>query len=353
MTLGARITGVGCFVPAQTLTNHDLAGIVDTSSEWIVERSGIHERRIAAPSDTASSLGAEAARRAIASAGLAPEQIDLVIAATCTPDGMFPATATRIQDAVGAQGAASFDVNAACTSFLMALSTAAQFVQAGGAERVLVVGTEVMSRIIDWSDRTTCVLFGDGAGAVVVERNDAPGEAAPGGIEAFVAHSDGAQADLLYAPGPAAARPDGLPPDAYIRMDGRSVFRHAVAAMAAAAHDAVQQAGLSVDDIALCIPHQANIRIINAVARNLGLPEERVYVNLQRYGNTSSATIPIALSEAVADGRLQVGDHLLMAAFGGGLTWGAMVVQWAGVREAPAAVAPASGSALATLAAQR
>ena len=329
MRQAARITGVGCYLPQRRLTNADLERMVDTSNQWIVERCGIRERRIAAAHETSSSMGAEAARRALASAELEPGDIDLVIAGTCTPDGMFPATATLIQDAIGAPDAAAFDVNAACTGFLVALSTAGQFIATGNARRALVVGTETMSRIVDWTDRGTCVLFGDGAGATVLE-GARDGE--PGAVESFLLRSDGSYADLLYAPGPASARVDGVALEAHIMMDGRGVFRQAVTAMSEAATEALSSAGLSIDDIALCVPHQANLRILNAAARSVGLPEERLYINLHRYGNTSSATIPIALAEATAEGRLAPGDHVLLVAFGGGLSWGAMVLQWSGVR---------------------
>ncbi len=328
MRQAVRISGVGSYLPERRLTNADLAQMVDTSDEWIVDRSGIHERRIAASDESSSTMGAEAARRALASAELEPADIDVVIAGTCTPDGMFPATATRIQDALGVTDAAAFDVNAACTGFLVALSTASQFVTAGGARRALVIGTETLSRIIDWTDRTTCVLFGDGAGAVVLE-SVPDGE--PGAIESFLLGSDGSHAGLLYAHGPASPSPNGDPLQAMIVMDGRSIFRQAVTAMSSAAQQAISDAGLTVDDIALCVPHQANIRILSATARNVGLPEDRVYINLDRYGNTSSATIPIALAEAAAEGRLSPGDHLLLVAFGGGLSWGAMVVEWSGI----------------------
>jgi 3-oxoacyl-[acyl-carrier-protein] synthase-3 len=303
--------------------------MVDTSDRWIVERSGIRERRIAAADETSSSMGAQAARQALASAELEPGEIDLVIAGTCTPDGMFPATATLIQHAIGAPRAAAFDVNAACTGFLVALSTACQFIAAGDARRALVVGTETMSRIVDWTDRGTCVLFGDGAGATVLERSE---DGEPGAVEAFLLGSDGSQAELLYAPGPASAPVNGVTPPAHIIMDGPSVFRQAIIAMSEAAAQALRSAGLHIDEIALCVPHQANLRILNAAARNLGLPEERVYINVDRYGNTSSATIPIALAEATAEGRLSPGDHVLLIAFGGGLSWGAMVLEWSGVR---------------------
>jgi 3-oxoacyl-[acyl-carrier-protein] synthase-3 len=342
MRQAARITGVGCYLPERRLTNADLERMVDTSDQWIVERSGIRERRIAAPHESSGTMGAEAARRALASAELEPDDIDIVIAGTCTPDGMFPATATRIQHELGISAAAAFDVNAACTGFLVAISTASQFIGAGSARRALVLGTETMSRIIDWTDRGTCVLFGDGAGAVVLERTPA-GE--PGAVESFLLGSDGSQAGLLYADGPASARPDGNAPVAQIVMDGRGVFRQAITAMSAAATEALDSAGLSVEDIALCIPHQANLRILNATARSIGLPEDRVYINLERYGNTSSATIPIALTEAAAEGRLASGDRVLLIAFGGGLSWGAMVLEWSGVRaplKAPGGVSQAS-----------
>ena len=333
---GARITGVGRYVPERVMTNAELERMVDTNDEWIVERTGIHERRIAGPDETSSTLGTRAGLAAIESAQIDPATIDLVIAATCTPDGMFPAVATRIQHAVGARRAGAFDVNAACNGFMSALSTAVQFVAAGTSQRALVVGTETMSRIVDWTDRGTCVLFGDGAGAVIVERSV---EGEPGHINALLLRSDGSQADLLWASGP--CTPGAPSPssalglareEARIVMDGRSVFRHAVNALVETSMEAVTNAGLTVDDIALCVPHQANRRIITAMADRVGLPMERVYVNVDRHGNTSSATIPIALAEAEADGRLKPGDRVLFAAFGGGLSWSAMVVEWAGVR---------------------
>ena len=328
MQQATRISGVGAYLPERRLTNADLAQMVETSDDWIVERSGIRERRIAADNESSSTMGAEAARRALTSAALEPADIDIVIAGTCTPDGMFPATATRIQDALGISDAAAFDVNAACTGFLVALSTASQFVESGNAHRALVVGTETLSRIVDWTDRATCVLLGDGAGAVVVE---AAPDGRPGAVKSFLLRSDGSHAGLLYAHGPASPNPNGDPLQALIVMDGRNIFRQAVTAMSGAARQAITDAGITIDDIALCIPHQANLRILKATARNVGLPEERVYVNLDRYGNTSSATIPIALTEAATEGRLSPGDHVLLVAFGGGLSWGAMVMEWSGI----------------------
>ncbi len=336
-----RITGIGRALPERVLTNADLERMVETTDEWIAERTGIRERHIAGPTDTSSTLGTEAARAALASAELPADAIDLIVVGTSTPDAVFPATASRIQDALGAKRAGAFDVNAACAGFLAALSTGMQFVAGGGAERVLVVGAETMSRIIDWSDRNTCVLFGDGAGAVVVERGTSE---EPGALESFVLRSDGSLASLLYCGGPNESALSGPPAGPYIVMDGRNVFRQAVTAMSQAAAEVVSRAGLSVNDIALCVPHQANLRIVDAVARNLGLSGERVFTNLDRYGNTSSASIPIALSEASDQGRLKPGDHLLMLAFGGGLAWGAMVVEWAGVRSQahPGVAAPLS-----------
>ncbi len=347
--LRTRISGVGRYLPERVLTNHELEQMVDTSNDWIVERSGIRERRIAADHETSGTMGARAAEEALASAGLTGADIDLVIGATCTPDGMFPATATVIQDAIGAGRASSFDVNAACTGFLTALSVGSQFVTSGSAERVLVVGSETLSRVVDWTDRGTCVLFGDGAGAVVLEPAS---DGEPGGLASPVLRSDGALGDLLYARGPASARSNGEAGHDPLRigsnggagdplravascivMDGRNVFRHAITAMTEAAQTCLAGAGLAASDIALCMPHQANVRILSAFARNLGLSEERVYMNLERYGNTSAASIPIALAEAVAEGRLAPGDRVLMVAFGGGFTWGATVVEWSGVRE--------------------
>ncbi|MPZ98270.1 MAG: beta-ketoacyl-ACP synthase III [Dehalococcoidia bacterium] len=341
MTVSARITGTGRYLPERILTNQDLERMVETSDQWIRERTGIRERRIAADHETSSSMGAEAARAALASAELDPREVDLVIAGTCTPDGMFPAVASRIQYAIGAPHAAAFDVNSACNGFLSAISTATQFIGTGAAQHAVVLGTETMSRILDWSDRTTCVLFGDGAGAVVLEAAQ-PGE--PGRVEAPLLRSDGSQASLLYATGPCTPGQAGIEAEARLVMDGRAVFRSAVNAMADICSDAIAAAGLTVDDIALCVPHQANERILAATAKQLGLPMERVFMNLDRYGNTSSATIPIALSEASDEGRLQPGDRVLLTAFGGGLSWGAMVLEWSGVRAPLATAAVAAGA---------
>ena len=329
MTFAAKITATGAYLPERILTNAELATMVDTNDEWIIERTGIRERRIAAPDETSSTLGAEAARRALAAARIDGSEIDLVLVGTCTPDGMFPSVASRIQHAIGATNAGAFDVNAACTGYLSALSTATQFIANGTSRRVMVIGAETLSRIVDWTDRGTCVLFGDGAGATLLEQAT-PGE--PGAIESLVLRSDGSQAGSLYAGGPAGLEDHPLARDVNIVMDGRAVFRAAVEDMSSACRTALDDAGLGIDDIALCVPHQANERIIRAVARNLGLEMERVFMNVERYGNTSSATIPIALHEANVEGRLKPGDHVLMTVIGGGLAWGALVAEWGNVR---------------------
>jgi len=324
--MAARIIGVGKYLPERIMTNQELEGMVDTSDQWIVERTGIRERRIAADDEGCASLGAEAARMAVRTAGLLPADIDLVICATCTPDGFMPASASLIQHAIGATRAAAFDINAVCTGFVVALATATQFINAGVYERVLVVGSEVVSRILNWQDRGTCILFGDGAGAVVLERGES------GGAGSFVLKSDGAGAGLLYAPGPAAAPVSPLEAEGYfVNMDGREVFKFAVRAMDEVVRQSASLAGISVSDIDYVIPHQANQRIIVAAAKSLGVPEERLVSNLSRYGNTSSATIPIALCETWEEGRLHEGDNLMLVAFGAGLTWGAGLVQWSGL----------------------
>lgn len=319
--MAARIVGLGKHLPDRVLTNVDLESMVETSDDWIVARTGIRERRIVADDESAATLGAAAARMALETAGASPESVDLIICATCTGDGIFPATASLIQDEIGARHAGAFDINAACTGFITGLATATQFINAGVYERVLVVGAEVFSRIVDWTDRSTCVLFGDGAGAALLERSDR------GGPISFVLKSDGSQAETLFARGPG-SRPGE--DEAYvIRMDGGSTFKFAVRAMEDAARMAIEKAGLTIDDISLVVPHQANQRIMSAIAKNLGLPDDRLFSNIERYGNTSAASIPVALTEAWEAGRLHEGDHIALVAFGGGLAWGASVVEWA------------------------
>ncbi len=319
--MAACIVGVGKYLPTRVLSNADLEAMVETTDEWIVDRTGIRERRIAAEDETTATLGSEAAKMALETAGLRPDQIDLIICATCSPDGMFPASASLIQERLGAREAAAFDVNAACTGFLVALATASQFVNSGVYERVLVVGAEVLSRIIDWSDRSTCVLFGDGAGAVILEQGDS------GGVGPAVLKSDGSRAEVLYARGPASS-PIAQNEGCCIVMDGREVFKFAVRAMEDVARQAIEQAGLIPADIDYVVPHQANQRIISAVGKALDLAPERMITNVERYGNTSSASIPVALCEAWEDGRFKPGDRMAFVAFGGGLVWGASLIEW-------------------------
>jgi 3-oxoacyl-[acyl-carrier-protein] synthase-3 len=323
--MAARIVGVGKYLPARILTNADLETMVETTNDWIVDRTGIRERRLAGDDETTASLGSEAARMALETAGLRPDQIDLIICATCSPDGMFPASASLIQERLGAQNAAAFDINAACSGFLAALATATQFINSGVYERVLVVGAEVLSRIIDWTDRSTCVLFGDGAGAVVLEKGDS------GGVGPFVLKSDGTGAGLLYARGPASAPSLAQNEGFCIVMDGREVFKFAVRAMEEVTRQAIGEAGLTAADVDFVVPHQANQRIISAVAKAMDVGPERMISNVERYGNTSSASIPIALCEAWEEGRFKPGDRIALVAFGGGLVWGASMLEWTGL----------------------
>jgi 3-oxoacyl-[acyl-carrier-protein] synthase-3 len=333
----ARIAGLGKYLPERILTNADLEKMVETSDTWIQERTGVRERRMAAPHETASTMGIQAARQALAQAELEPNDIDFVIAATTSPDGMFPAVASLIQHGLGARRAGAFDINAACVGFVSALATASQFIQGGVYQRILVVGTDVLSRIVNWQDRGTCVLFGDGAGAAVLEASSSD----RGGPLSFVLHSDGGGAQALYAPGPC-GRPDEIDPGCYfISMDGRHIFKFAVQAMEQATRETVAAAGMTVDDIDLLVPHQANMRIIHATAKALGLPLERAMVNVDRYGNTSSASIPMALQEANEQGRLHDGDRVVLVAFGGGLVWGAMALEWTPVGPVRAQARPA------------
>lgn len=320
------ISGCGMYVPERILSNADLEKMVDTSDEWITQRTGIKERHIASPDETSSSMGIIAARRALDSAGLTPEDISLVICGTATPDFLFPATACLIQHELGIKGGA-FDVEAGCTSFVYALSMAAACVAGGSQRHVLVIGTEVLSRIMDWTDRGTCVLFGDGAGAVVV--SPAPeGRFNP----TFVLGADGSGASALYVPAGGSSQPaadntvrDGLH---FVRMAGPEVFRFATRVVVESSRQVMEKLGLTPNDIDLFIPHQANERIIDSALKRLRFPRERCFVNIDRYGNTSSASIPIALTEASAQGRLKPGATLLMVGFGAGLTWAAGAIQW-------------------------
>ncbi len=322
----AAVTGWGMSVPDRVLTNADLTRLVETSDEWIVSRTGIRERRIVGPDDSTTSLATAAAQQAIDRAGLRADQLDLIIVATCTPDQFLVPEACLVQAELGGT-AGAFDVGAACSGFVYALSTANQFIQAGVHDRILVIGVDTLTRFVDYTDRTTCILFGDGAGAVVLEATDQPR-----GLLSTVLGADGGGHKHLYIPGWGAVVPESadLFPEyrPYLQMNGNEVFRFAVRVMGDAAADAVERAGLSFSDIDMLIPHQANLRIIDAAARRLDLPRDRVWVNLDRYGNTSAASIPIAIVEAAAAGQLTEGNNLVLVAFGGGLTWAAGVLRW-------------------------
>jgi len=325
--LRARISGTGSAVPERVLTNADLERMVDTTDEWITARTGIKERRIVGEGDTTSTLATRAAKQALAQADVRPEQLDMILVATVTPDYPFPSTACLVQNNLGARNAVAFDLSAACSGFLYGLAVAERFIRCGSARRVLVIGAEVLSRIVDWNDRNTCVLFGDGAGAAVVEAHE--GE---GGILSTHIHSDGSYWEMLHQPGPGSRNPavqrtldEGL---VYIRMQGNEVFKLAVRAMEQAALEALAANGLQPADIDFFIPHQANKRIIDAIGRRLNLREDQVFVNLDQYGNTSAASIPLALDQANRAGRIKKGDVVLFAAFGGGLTWGAVLIRW-------------------------
>jgi 3-oxoacyl-[acyl-carrier-protein] synthase-3 len=314
------ITGLGAYAPERVISNDELAKLVDTSDEWIVERTGIHERRIAAETEALSDLALPAARQALEDAGSDGKDVDLLIVATVTPDMMFPSTAAILADQLGATDAAAYDLSAGCTGFMYALAQAYGMVAAGLARRALVVGGDVLSRILDWSDRSTVVLFGDGAGAVVLE----PSEEA--GFLAFELGVDGAGGEHLWLPGSGSRRfeePDGL-----VKMNGREVFKFATRILVQSAEAVLAQRGTSVEDVDVYVPHQANVRIIDHATKKLGIPSERVVINVDRYGNTSSGSIPLALAEAHADGRLRPGSLVLMTGMGAGLTWGSALMRW-------------------------
>ncbi len=325
MAYHSRIIGCGSYLPERIMTNDELAVMVDTSDEWIVARTGIRQRHIAADGQTTSDIALAASRRAIAHAGIEADSIDLIVLATTTPDNTFPSTATKLQALLGITKGAAFDVQAVCSGFIYALSVADNFIKAGQAENVLVVGAETFSRILDWQDRATCVLFGDGGGAVVLSRRE--GAANPemkSGVLSTHLHSDGRYGDLLYVDG----GPSSTQTVGHLRMAGREVFRHAVVNLAAVVDEALGANNLTRDDIDWLVPHQANRRILDSTARKLGLGADRVVVTVDRHANTSAASIPLALDEAVRDGRIEPGHLVLLEAMGGGFTWGAALLRW-------------------------
>ena len=316
--------GCGGYLPERVLTNHDLAKMIDTSDRWITERTGIKERRIAAEGELTSSMGAAAARAAIADAGLVPDDIDLIILATSTPDQTFPASAVTIQAELGITHGAAFDMQAVCSGFVFALATADSHLKAGLFKRALVVGAEAFSRILDWEDRSTCVLFGDGAGAVVVEAQKLNGAMTDRGILATCLRSDGRHRDKLYVDG----GPSSTGTVGHVRMDGPEVFRHAVTKISEVIDATLTQAGYNASDIDWFVPHQANKRILDGAAKKLGLDPARIIITVDKHANTSAASIPLALSTARADGRIKTGDLVLLEAMGGGFTWGAVLLRW-------------------------
>lgn len=319
----AVFRGTGAALPERRVSNEELARQVDTSDEWIRERTGISNRHIAAEGQTSATLATDAARAALAAAGMEPGEIDLVIVATATPDHTFPATATKVQAALGMTGGVAFDVAAVCSGFLYALTVADNMIRGGAAERALVIGAETFSRILDWEDRATCVLFGDGAGAAVLAAEDTDGDA-PRGILASRLHSDGRHHDLLYVDG----GPSTTGTVGKVRMKGREVFRHAVTNLAEVMHEALDAAGVTAADVDWVVPHQANARILDATAKKLGLPPEKVIYTVADHANTSAASVPLALDTAVRDGRIKRGDLIVLEAMGGGLTWGASVIRF-------------------------
>lgn len=335
----AHITGWGMAVPESILTNDDLSKMVDTNDEWIRERTGIRERHIAREHDFPSTLGVEASIKALTVANLRPTDLDLIICTTSSPEYIFPATACLIQDQLGATKAGAFDLLAACTGFIFAVNMAAQAIKSGSIKNALVVGSETLSRFINWKDRNTCILFGDGAGAFVLQASERPG-----GIFSAVMHSDGSGGDSLSLPGGGSRFPATEATvhagQHYIQMDGKEVFRFATRVMASATQEALDAAGLTVDQIQWIVPHQANIRIIEAAARGLKLPMDRFIVNLDRYGNTSTASIPIAVVEAVEKGQIKNGDKIVFVGFGAGLTWGALAAEWSGPMPSKGQVRP-------------
>ncbi len=322
MTLRSVITGTGSALPARAVSNAEMAVMVDTSDEWIVERTGIRNRYIAGEGETTSTLATEAARQALVAAGVDASDIELIVLATATPDQTFPATATQVQAALGCKGGIAFDVAAVCSGFLYALGVADSMLRTGMARKALVIGAETFSRILDWDDRTTCVLFGDGAGAIVLEARESDDSNAPG-VLATRLHADGCHGPLLYVDG----GPSTTGTVGKVRMKGREVFRHAVVNLAEVLNEVLEDTGYSSDDLDWVVPHQANARILDATARKLGLSPEKVVITVDRHANTSAASVPLALDTAVRDGRIKPGDLVMLEAMGGGFTWGASLVR--------------------------
>ena len=316
----SKIIGTGSYLPTRVVTNYDLEKIVDTSHDWILSRSGIVERHFAADGEMASDLAMHASRKAIEAAGISVDEIDLVIVATTTPDQIFPSTACILQDKLGIRQGAAFDVQAVCSGFVYALNTADLFIRSGQARNALVVGTEVLSRLLNWEDRTTCVLFGDGAGAVVLQRSETPG------ILSAKLHADGSYRGMLSAEGN--IRNGAIVGDPYMKMDGQAVFKFAVKVLSEVVEEVLADNKMQGADIDWLVPHQANIRIMEATAKKLGLGMDKVVVTVAHHGNTSAASIPLALDTAVRDGRIQPGQHVLLEAVGGGFTWGAILIRW-------------------------
>ncbi len=323
-TVRSVIRGVGGYLPARVVTNEELAGLVDTSDEWITARTGIRERHIVADDELTSTMGVIAAKAALADAGLTSDDIDLIILATSTPDQTFPATAVTIQAELGITHGAAFDVQAVCSGFVFALATADNYLKGGTFKRALVIGSEAFSRILDWEDRNTCVLFGDGAGAVIVEAQDLDGTMDDRGILATCLRSDGRYRDKLYVDG----GPSSTGTVGHVCMDGPEVFRHAVTKISEVVGDTLKQSGFQSSDIDWFVPHQANRRILNGAARKLGLDPERIVITVDKHANTSAASIPLALDTACTDGRIKQDDLVLLEAMGGGFTWGALLIRW-------------------------
>jgi 3-oxoacyl-[acyl-carrier-protein] synthase III len=316
------ITGLGAYAPERVLTNDELSTIVDTSDEWIMERTGIRERRIAAPEQALTDLALPAARAALTQAAVDPRDIDLLVCATVTPDMMFPTSSALLAESLGAPDAAAYDLLAGCTGFMYALAQAYSTIASGLADRALVVGGDVLSRILDWSDRSTLVLFGDGAGAVVLEKVDA------GGFLGFELGADGGGGVHLSLPGSGSRRMEDAAGNGFVHMNGREVFKFATRVLVSSAQDLLEECGTRVEEVDVYIPHQANVRILTHAQEKLGIPRERMVVNVDRYGNTSSGSIPLALADAQSDGRLKEGDLVLMTGMGAGLTWGSALMEW-------------------------